>query len=67
MVNLQLLLRFSIIKDEVKKFWANIEPKFSEEGLILSAGSEKHTLIATTEVFAFPSTELSLGFGYSIN
>ena len=67
MLNLEVLLRFSIIKDELTVVSANIEPKFSEEGLILRVGSEKHTLMGTTEVFVFPGTKLSVGFGYSIN
>ena len=60
----QLLLKFSINKEELIGVSAKIEPRLSEEGLILSVGSEKHTLIGTTVVLVLPGNKLSVGFGY---
>ena len=37
-------------------------PNAIAEGLILSAGSEKQTLIGTTKVVIFPGCELSVIF-----
>ncbi len=41
-----------------------IEPRLREEGLILSVGSEKYTLIGTTVVFVLPGNKLSVDFEY---
>jgi len=44
-----------------------MEPKEIEEGLILRAGSEKQTLIGTTDVVVLPGSKLSVAFGDSMN